>query len=82
MTNENIAQENGKKEPKWGRLWTLQMCLRHDIVHFMEYAIRAEALKSEYDVERAEDYLGIMEDSILRYREGRSQEFEEAKNEK
>ena len=78
-----IAQEeNGIEEPEWDRLWTLQMCLRDQIEPFSEYAIRADALKSDTYVSWAKKSLGKIEDTILRYREGRPQVFQEIKNEK
>ena len=74
---ELVAQEDGIK--KWNRLWVLQMSLRGDVAHFCEYAVRAKALESEYDAKQADEYLKAIEDSILRYREGRPQSFEEEK---
>ena len=77
MNNENISQENGKKEPKWRRLWALQLTLNLDLSHLTEDAVRADALGSEFYAKEAEEYLAMVEDDIARYREGRPQGFQE-----
>jgi len=75
---EPMPSKNGE-EKEWDRLWALQLCLHDHIGDLTEYAIRADALKSDTYVSWAKKSLEKIEDIILRYREGRPQVFQEAK---
>jgi len=79
LTQEQSETVEKINESKYNRLWVLQLVLRGDVANFVESAIKAEALKSDYDVGQAEEYLEKIEDSIARYKNGRPQKFSEVK---
>ena len=62
-------------------VWILQLQLKSHLASFSDAAIRADALESDYYVDKAEGYLAMIEDDIARYRKGKPQAILEAKEE-
>ena len=82
MKNKNnekgvpIAQEeNGKDETEGDRLYELYLSLQGHMERFSEYAIRAESMEYDTYITWAKMYIEKIEDDLLRYREGRPQDF-------
>jgi len=76
---EPITQENGNDETEGDRLYELYLGLQGHMERFSEYAIRAESMECDTYITWARRYIEKIEDDLIRYREGRPQVFQEAK---